>query len=152
MRRLTQAVGGSLLDGEKYVGSSSMAKRKSADAPPAGDADGVAETPWLGAGVPHALAKIATTASSPIVRRVCRLIVSSSCATSGVPVRHLPEARTRGGEAPYAGATPDRAAPAIASGVTSVAKWQATRCPGRISRNSGTSVSHSCLLYTSDAA
>src|SRR5450759_2149840 len=78
MRRLTQAVGGSLLDGEKYVGSPSMAKRKSADAPPAGDADGVAETPWLGAGVPHALAKIATAANSPIVRRVRRLIVSSS--------------------------------------------------------------------------
>src|SRR5450756_555964 len=121
MRRLTQAVGGSLLDGEKYVSSPSMAKRKTADAPPAGDADGVAEKPWLGAGVPHALAKIATAASSPIVRRVRRLMVSSSCATSGVPVRHLPEARTRRGEAPYTGATPDRAAPAIASGVTSLA-------------------------------
>src|SRR5664280_1955363 len=43
----------------------------------------------------------------------------------------------------YADVTPERAAPVIASGVTSLAKWHATRCPGRISRNSGTSVSHS---------
>jgi len=63
MRRLTHEVGRSLLDGEKYVGSPSMAKRKSADAPAdapsadapaAGVAEGAAETPWLGAGVPHA--------------------------------------------------------------------------------------------------
>jgi hypothetical protein len=33
MRRLTHAVGGSLLDGEKKVGSPLMANRKSADAP-----------------------------------------------------------------------------------------------------------------------
>src|SRR5674476_1491688 len=94
MRRLTQAVGGSLLDGEKYVGSPSMAKRKAADAPPAGDADGVADAPWLGTsvgekGVPHALAKIATAVSSPIARRVRRLMESSSCirsaATPGIP-------------------------------------------------------------------
>jgi hypothetical protein len=68
MRRLTHEVGSSVLDGEKYVGSPSMAKRRSADAPAAVVADGVAGTPSLGAGVPHALATIATAASTPITR------------------------------------------------------------------------------------
>jgi len=98
MRRLTHEVAASVLAGEKNVGSPSMAKRKSADAPSAGVADVVAETPRLGVGVgeavvPHALAIIATAASSPIARRVRRLMESSSCIRFGdraVP-RLLPE-------------------------------------------------------------
>src|SRR5450759_1408955 len=87
MRRLTHEVGRSVLDGEKYVGSPSTAKRKSADLASAGVADGAADAPWLGTsvgekGVPHALAKIATAVSSPIARRVRRLIESSSCIRS----------------------------------------------------------------------
>src|SRR5450759_842492 len=94
MRRLTHEVGRSLLDGEKYVGSPSTAKRKSADLASAGVADGAADAPWLGTsvgekGVAHALAKIATAVSSPIARRFRRLIESSSCirsaATPGIP-------------------------------------------------------------------
>src|SRR5450759_463912 len=87
MRRLTHEVGRSLLDGEKYVGSPSTAKRKSAALAWAGVADGAADAPWLGTsvgekGVPHALAKIATAVSSPIARRVRRLMESSSCIRS----------------------------------------------------------------------
>jgi len=55
--------GGLAVDGEPEV------RRRAG----AGVADGVAETPGPGAGFPHALATIATAASRPTARRVCRL-------------------------------------------------------------------------------
>src|SRR5664280_1955891 len=51
-----------------------MAKRKSEEVPPVGVVAGAAVGPWLGVGVPHALATIASAASSPIARRVRRLM------------------------------------------------------------------------------
>src|SRR5664280_2016387 len=122
-----------------------MAKRKSEEVPPVGVVAGAAVGPWLGVGVPHALATIASAASSPIARRVRRLMTQCLLGLLRVPVR--PTCLDDGAEPPaelgYADVMPDRAAPAIASGVTSSAKWHATRCPGRISRDSGTFVSHS---------
>jgi hypothetical protein len=73
MRRLTHAVGGALLDGEKKVGSPLMANRKSADAPGPASRTAWQRRPGRAAGFPHALATIATAASRPTARRVCRL-------------------------------------------------------------------------------
>src|SRR5664280_3378632 len=64
-----------------------MAKRKSEEVLPVGVVAGAAVGHWLGVGVPHALATIASAASSPIARRVRRLIAQCLLGLLRVPVR-----------------------------------------------------------------